>query len=145
MDWFRDHNPVMNLEEILQDLTLSLVSIYDIAKLPEAVFHAFVLGLLANIRSVYDVRSNAEAGLGRADIIMIPKTRKFPTGFIIEFKSVKPEENIEKIAKDALIQIQDKRYDATMISPGINTDNIRHLAVILQGKQVIVRGCDYQK
>jgi hypothetical protein len=54
--------------------------------LPEAVFHAFVLGLLANLRSVYDIRSQAESGLGRADIIMITKTSRYPAGYLIEFK-----------------------------------------------------------
>ncbi|MDX8549506.1 AAA family ATPase [Methanospirillum sp. J.3.6.1-F.2.7.3] len=139
MDWFSEYNPVKILEEILQGLSLSLVSIYDLAKLPEAVFHAFVLGLLANLRSVYDIRSNAESGFGWADIIMIPRTSEYPTGYVIEFKSLQPDEDMEKMAEVALRQIQEKRYGTPVISTGIRTDMIRHLAVILQGKRVIVR------
>ena len=139
MNWFNEYNPVPSLEEILKNLSLSLLSIYDLAKLPEAVFHAFVLGLLADLRSVYDIRSNAESGLGRADIIMIPKTSRYPTGYVIEFKSIHPDEDIEGMAQEALQQIQEKRYDTPVLSAGIKQDKVRHLAVVLQGKQVIVR------
>ncbi|OQA53713.1 MAG: putative AAA-ATPase [Euryarchaeota archaeon ADurb.Bin294] len=139
MDWFVDNNPVNDLEEVLQSLSISLLSIYDLAKLPEAVFHAFVLGLLANLRYVYDIRSNTESGLGRADILMIPKTSMYPTGYVIEFKSIKPDEDIEVQAEAALLQIQEKQYDVPVRSAVISPDNVRHLAVILQGKKVIVR------
>lgn len=139
MDWFVDNNPVNDLEEVLQSLSISLVSIYDLAKLPEAVFHAFVLGLLANLRSVYDIRSNTESGLGRADILMIPKTSMYPTGYVIEFKTIKPDEDIEVQAEAALLQIQEKQSDVPVRSAVISPDNVRHLAVILQGKKVIVR------
>lgn len=139
MEWFMEYNPVMALEEILENLTLGLVSSHDLARLPEAVFHAFVLGLLANLRSVYDIRSNAESGLGRADILMIPKTITYPVGYVFEFKSVPREEDIEVSARCALDQIQDKQYDTQIASAGIDIQHVRRLAVILQGKRVIVR------
>jgi hypothetical protein len=107
--------------------------------LPEAVFHAFVLGLLANLRSVYDIRSQAESGLGRADIIMITKTSRYPAGYLIEFKSIKPGEDIERVAQEALRQREEKQYDASVISAGMIQENARRLAVLLQGKQVFVR------
>jgi len=139
MEWFMEYNPVMALEEILQNLTLGLVSSHDLARLPEAVFHAFVLGLLANLRSVYDVRSNAESGLGRADILMIPKTITYPVGYVFEFKSVPRDEDIEASARCALDQIRDKQYDTHIASAGIVLQQVRRLAIILQGKRVIVR------
>ena len=127
------------LEYSLQDLTLGLVSCHDLARLPEAVFHAFVLGLLANLRSIYDIRSNAESGLGRADILMIPKGTTYPTAFVIEFKSIGQKENIEKAAQRALEQVREKQYDAPVVSMGIKPGQVRLLAVVLQGKKVIVK------
>ncbi|HOW04685.1 PD-(D/E)XK nuclease domain-containing protein, partial [Methanospirillum hungatei] len=123
----------------LQNLTVSLVSFYDLARLPEAVFHAFVLGLLANLRSIYDIRSNAESGLGRADILMIPKTAGYPIGYVIEFKSIYPDDDMEKSAQEALTQIRERKYDASVLSGGTEPDNIRYLAIVLQGKNVMVK------
>lgn len=127
------------LEYSLQNLTFSLVSYHDLARLPEAVFHAFVLGLLANLRSVYDIRSNAESGFGRADIIMIPKGTRYTTAYVIEFKSISREEDIEASARQALDQIREKQYDTQATSAGINPQQVRRLAIVVQGKRVIVR------
>lgn len=136
---FLENKKAEILEQTLQNLTISLVSFYDLARLPEAVFHAFVLGLLANLRSVYDIRSNAESGLGRADILMIPKTARYPTGYVIEFKSIYPYDDIENSAQEALTQIRERKYDVSVISEGKEPDIIRHLAVVLQGKRVMVK------
>ncbi|PWR69604.1 ATP-binding protein [Methanospirillum stamsii] len=139
MEWFTKENPISVLEEILQSLTLNLLSYHDFARLPEAIFHAFVLGLLANLRSVYDIRSNAESGFGRADILMIPKGVKYATTYVIEFKSVHPQEKIEESAKQALDQIHEKQYDILADSPGLKTKHVRRLAIVVQGKKVIIR------
>ena len=139
MEWFMKQNNVMKLEEILVKLTMGLVSCHDLARIPEAVFHAFVLGLLANLRSVYDIRSNTESGFGRADILMIPKGTRFPVAYVFEFKSIQKDEDIEVSARHALDQIQEKRYDAQVTSAEINPRQVRRLAIVLQGKRVIVR------
>jgi hypothetical protein len=136
---FLENKKAEILEQTLQNLTISLVSFYDLARLPEAVFHAFVLGLLANLISVYDVRSNAESGLGRADILMIPKTTRYQTGYVIEFKSIYPNDDIEKSAQEALTQIRERKYDSSLISGGIEPNIIRYLAVVVQGKSVMVK------
>ena len=62
---------------------------YDVAKLL-AVFHAFVLGLLANLRNVYEIRSMSKRdrqGRHPHD----PKDRDIFNQAIIECKSVKRE------------------------------------------------------
>ena len=108
------------------------------AKLPEAVFHAFVLGLLANLRNVYEIRSNVEAGYGRADILMIPKTRTYSIGYIIEFKSVKREEDEDKASTAGLVQIKDNEYMAALLNAGVPGERIVKLSVTLKGKRVTV-------
>jgi hypothetical protein len=137
---FLENKSSICLEEALQDLVLGLVSMYDIARLPEAVFHAFILGLLANLRSVYEIRSNIESGYGRADILMIPKTTKYPIGYVIEFKSIDPKKEPNKSADSALVQIQRKEYIAALHNAGVSPDQVRTLAIILQGKKIVVRG-----
>ncbi len=132
------------LEDTLQNLTESLVSYHDLAKLPEAVFHAFVLGLLANLRAVYEIRSQPETGFGRADILMIPKDERFPVAYVIEFKSVRADEDIEESAEKALFQVQKKHYDTALRSAGIHTTRIRRLAIVLQGKTVVVREAGHE-
>ena len=136
---FLEDKPSIVLEQVLQELTLTLVSMYDLAKLPEAVFHAFVLGLLANLRIVYEIKSNTESGYGRADILMIPKTSRYQTGYIIEFKSIGLEENIEEACTRALTQIHKNVYHAAVHNAGIPPQQVRSLAIILQGKRIFVR------
>jgi hypothetical protein len=126
------------LQETLQDLTLGLVSMYDLAKLPEAVFHAFVLGLLANLRTVYEIRSNAEAGYGRADILMIPRTREYPAAYIIEFKTADAQQKRD-VPSDALAQIGNKEYEAALANAGVPHERIKRLGIVLQGKRIEVQ------
>lgn len=137
LNCFLGKRPILQIGPVLQDLTRDLVSMYDLAKLPEAVFHAFVLGLLANLRTVYEIRSNAEAGFGRADILMIPKTRDYPIAYVIEFKTTDGQQNTE-IVSDALEQIRKKEYEAALSNAGVPDERTVRLAIILQGKEVRV-------
>ena len=136
---FLENKPLINLEEALQDLVMSLVSMYDLAKLPEAVFHAFVLGLLANLRTIYEIRSNPESGYGRADILMIPKTTQYPVGYVIEFKSIRSDENDERSTGKAHLQIQEKEYTISLLNAGVKPEFIQMFSVLLHGKRVVVR------
>jgi len=137
ISYFLENKTPFILQQTLQDLTLGLVSMYDLARLPEAVFHAFVLGLLANLRTVYEIRSNAEAGYGRADILMIPRTRDYPVAYIIEFKTREEQSDVEKTA-DPLAQIRKKEYEAALTNVGIPEERIVRLGIVLQGKKVRV-------
>ena len=127
------------LEIRLQKLVTGLVSSHDIGKMPEAVFHAFVLGMLATLREVYEIRSNAETGYGRADIVMRPKKEeKFPYGYVIEFKSVGKEDEMEIAAGSALSQIETKEYYTSLLESGIKPEYIKKVGIILAGKKVKV-------
>ena len=126
-----------HLEATLQRLVLNLVSHHDLAKQPEAVFHAFCLGLLANLRMVYDIRSNHEVAYGRADITMRPKTTRFPVGYVIEFKSIPVGQDVDVALQEALIQIESKAYDTQLLSQGVQL--IHRLAMVLQGKHLRIK------
>jgi hypothetical protein len=148
------HTHLSQLEPITQQLVLSLLSYHDLAEAPtskealirrlpeyrqpEAVFHAFFLGLLANLRSVYEIRSNNEAGYGRADIVMHPKTDRFPSGFVVEFKSIKKDEDadMEDELKKAMEQIEEKKYVTNLQDAGVST--VYRIALVLKGKDIRV-------
>ena len=136
---FTEDRPAEDLECALQDLVLSLVSHHDVARRPEAVFHAFVLGLLANLRSAYEIRSNVESGYGRADIIMRPKTDRYPLAFVIEFKSVEESADAEAALSEGLQQIEERHYPAQLRSAGVAEENIRRFAIVLCGKKIQVQ------
>jgi hypothetical protein len=138
LDWFIGDRPAGDLERIMQPLVLELVSSHDAARQPEAVFHAFALGLLANLRTVYEIRSNAESGYGRADILMRPKTDRYPLGFVIEFKSIDRSADADSALSAALAQIEDKEYMARLREAGVPDEHIRRVAVVLQGRRLAV-------
>ena len=54
------------------------------------------------------ITSNREDGQGRDDIILEPKD-KINTGFVLEFKVVVDEEELEKLSAEAIEQIKKKR------------------------------------
>ncbi|MGV8108397.1 PD-(D/E)XK nuclease domain-containing protein [Methanospirillum sp.] len=85
-----------------------------------------------------NVGSNPESGYGRADIIMVPKIPKYPTAYLIEFKSINQNEDINNVCSQALAQIHEKVYSSAVHNAGIHLEQIRSLAIILQGKRVMV-------
>ena len=126
-------------EALLQELVGNLFSCHDTGKYPEAVFHAFTLGLLANLRGIYEIHSNPETGYGRADILLRPRGERFPLGFVIEFKSLPEDGDLEQAVTDALAQIEAKQYAGRLLEAGVPAEQIRKLAVVVSGRQVRVR------
>ena len=88
---------------LLQEFFINSISMYDLpATEPEKSYHLFVLGLLILLADHYQVKSNRESGLGRYDIMLIPKDVD-KLGIIIEFKKATlPKESLELVAKKAL-------------------------------------------
>lgn len=72
----------------------------------ENAYHMLFLGMCMNLRGLYKVTSNLEAGYGRSDITLQSLSPK-NTNVIIEFKQ---GENIQQLKEDALKQIFDNRY-----------------------------------
>jgi len=96
------------------------VSTHDMARSPENFYHGFMLGLTASLRpAAYEVKSNKESGLGRYDVVILPKDVT-NYAIIFEFKSVrapktvKTQEDLELLleqeAQQALAQIIDLKY-----------------------------------
>ena len=136
----------MNLE--LGRITLYCISSFDSAThpaepAPERFYHGLVLGLTASLMGRYQIRSNRESGLGRYDMVMIPRKPAELPGIIIEFK-VKNEKKGEKTLEDtvgnALLQIKEMKYEAELLDAGVPRENIHAYGFAFEGKEVLI-GC----
>ena len=132
----------MNL--YMNDIALATFSSFDVGKhfsqrsQPERFYHGFVLGLLVEVRDLYEIRSNRESGYGRYDVMLIPKTKK-NDGIILEFKVKEAEEKtLEETVQTALAQIEDKDYDTELLELGVSKEHIRHYGFAFEGKKVLI-------
>ena len=131
----------------MNDVALSTFSYFDVGTQPsertqpERFFHGFVLGLLVELRDIYEIKSNRESGYGRYDVMLVPKgdDRKY-NAIILEFKVFDSydESTLEDTAQSALRQIEEKNYDAELIARGIEKDRIRHYGFAFEGKKVLI-------
>ena len=101
---------------------------------PEQVFHSFMLGLVVGLKRDYIIQSNQESGLGRFDVIFIPKTDKTKNGILLEFKVSKEEKLLPNKAQEALQQIKDQKYLAAFKLHGIKS--VLAIGMAFCGKQV---------
>lgn len=105
---------------------------------PERFYHGFVLGMIMNLSNTYRIRSNRESGYGRYDVMMIPLDKNEKV-FIFEFKVLDSDENeitLEDTLANAHIQIDEKQYEAELISEGFMPQQIRKYGFAFQGKNV---------
>ncbi len=126
---------------LLNEFVITTLSFFDTkGRNPEAVYQAFILGMLLNLSSEYDVTSNRELGYGRYDVLVLPKDKKGRQAVIMELKSITGfyEEEPKKAIKDALNQIDSKGYTEELKAKGY--DKIMKLAVVSDGKKVWVEG-----
>lgn len=154
LDWFKIsiHEPkyrmllssliggdVETFSQLFKEFMLSSVSVFDVpAEDSEKIYHAFILGMLIGLRDNYEVKSNRESGLGRYDVMLIPKNRQ-DLGIIMEFKKVGifEEIDLEIAVNSALKQIEDKQYAQELLDRGVH--RILYLGFAFKGKQVLIR------
>lgn len=115
--------------------TASMLDV-DGGKKGEAFYHGFTLALIAGLREKYHIRSNRESGLGRYDVLLIPKSLHNPQAIILEFKHVKPLQDLAASAKDAVEQINSKLYDTELKSYDY-VKSILKVGVAFSGKSAI--------
>ncbi len=109
---------------------------------PEKFYHGFVLGLISELRDIYEIKSNRESGYGRYDVMLIPRdlTDARLSAIVLEFKvhDSEEEKTLVDTAQAALRQIADKNYDAELIARGIDAERIRHYGFAFEGKKVLI-------
>ena len=96
--------------------------------------------MVVDLSDRYKVKSNRESGYGRYDVLIEPFDTKNGKAFIFEFKVREPDEEacLEDTVANALAQINEKNYEAELISDGIPPENIRKYGFAFEGKQCLI-------
>ena len=163
LDWFSgndDYNDfikalllgdVKAMNTYMNRVTQEMFSYFDTGKSnrsePERFYHGFVLGLMVELADRYVVTSNRESGFGRYDVMLEP--RRIPmaaseggkdNAIILEFKVQDEEEEREltDTVTEALKQIEEKDYQASLIAKGIPGECIRKYGFAFCGKKVLI-------
>ena len=126
-------NRIEDYEESLQEILLTSVSYNDTKKGNEAFYHGLIMGMGLYLEGEYITKSNIESGLGRYDFLIEPKN-KSKRAFIMEFKSTDSVEKLEEVSKEALKQIEGKKYDISLKQNGIK--EITYIGIAFCGKEI---------
>ena len=125
-----------SVEEELGTFPASVLSYHDTALRPEQVYHAFVIGLLATLEPIYEVRSNRESGEGRPNVTIRPR-RRGDSGVIIELKIAKPgRKTPDQALAEGLEQIRSRGYTKELLAAGVSP--VHAFVVAFDGKSVRV-------
>ena len=101
-----------NLEKSLGTMLLTSSSVQDY-KYREHFYHSFLLGIFMLL---YPVTSNREAGEGFFDLIVQDEREK--RAAVIEVKRADSREELEAEVEKALLQIEERQYDADLKARG---------------------------
>ena len=97
------------------------------------------MGILLGLYNEYVCLSNREAGLGRADILLIPRGGKKLPGLVFELKHADTPAALEEAAEKALRQIEEKRY--TKAFPAEVTE-VRCFGIAFFGKECHIKSVE---
>ena len=129
-------NDYKKLQNAIAEYMDKSVSFYDAGA--EGFYHGLVLGLIALMDNQYKIKSNRESGDGRYDICLIPRKHRYP-GVIMELKWKKNlrGDYLDKLAEEALSQIDEMGYDSELKEEGIY--NILKMGIAFSGKKVSIK------
>ena len=103
------HADAEKLEDLLCTWLTNTISCFDEQ---ENYYHGFVTGLVSGFNG-YMVVSNRESGNGRFDLVVKQRSR-WHHAAILEFKVVEKYNQMTKACEDALNQIEEKDYEASL-------------------------------
>ena len=103
-------------EAIANDLNRQLITTVSFHDARESFYHGFLLALLSTC-AAWEVSSNAETGIGRADIIVEREDGQL--GFVIEIKDVRDRQKMDAACEAAMKQIEEKDYTAVLRRYGV--------------------------
>ena len=135
------------MNQFMNQVALRMFSSFDVGNKPseslepERFYHGFILGLIVDMEGKYRITSNRESGFGRYDVLMEPLQEQLDA-IVMEFKVQNPgkEDSLERTVENALRQIEEKNYDAELLTRGITKERIRHYGFAFCGKRVLIGG-----
>ena len=123
---------VTRIEDIICDWLDETISYHDEK---EQYYHGFMTGLLSGFKG-YTLKSNRESGDGRPDLLLMEK-RKREIAIIIEVKDTKNFSELENLCDEALVQIEENRYEAELKQESYK--NIIKYGIAFCGKSCMVK------
>ncbi len=127
-------------QRLLNEFVITTLSFFDTkGRNPEAVYQAFVLGMLLNLGQDYEISSNRELGYGRYDILAVPRHDRSRPAILMEMKSITGfyQEDPQKAISEAVDQIGKRAYAKELEARGF--DNVLKIVVVSDGKKVWVK------
>ena len=102
-------------------------------------YHGLVLGLMVELADRYVLISNRESGFGRYDVMLEPKNAQ-DDGIIMEFKvqDIEEEKELLDTINAALQQIEEKKYEKSLLAKGFPGERIHKYGFAFQGKKVLI-------
>ncbi|MCM1231117.1 MAG: ATP-binding protein [Ruminococcus flavefaciens] len=148
-DYYNDFIKALLLGDVeamniyMNRVTREIFSYFDTSKSthgePERFYHGFVLGLMVELSDRYTVTSNRESGFGRYDVMLEPRNVARDDAMILEFKVQGPKEKeLSDTVAEALRQIGEKDYQASLVAKGIPGERIRKYGFAFCGKEVLI-------
>ena len=154
-DWFSENDyyndfikalllgDVAAMNTYMNRVTREMFSYFDTGRNPysepERFYHGFVLGLMVELSDRYVVTSNRESGFGRYDVMLEPRRVAEDDGILLEFKvQSEGEKELSDTVTQALRQIQERDYQASLVAKGVPEDRIRKYGFAFCGKEVLI-------
>ena len=104
----------------------------------EIFYSGFMMCLLCCLSCYYQIESEQESGMGRADVVLIPKTSHKDQAMVIEYKVSKDASDLPAQAEAGLRQIEAKGY-ATRAKAHEHVKKVLQICLAFSGKDVVMK------
>ena len=116
-------------KEMMQAFLYSATSFQTIKKgdvqLRESHYHFLMKAILYGMHITKEVVHEKESGSGRVDTVIVPKLYQGEQAIILEYKYANKQEALHAVAAEALKQITNQNYIATIVGE-------KHIKSVLQ-------------
>jgi hypothetical protein len=106
-------------------------------KLRESHYHFLMNAILYGMHITNVAEQEKESGRGRVDTIIVPKLYQGTQAIILEYKYSQQEGDLAKTAQEALAQITDQKYIATIVGEK-HVKSVLQLGIAFHKKEVEV-------